>query len=345
MTPDIMYERKAMNKIINDYPLVSILIPSFNSEEYLANTLNSCLNQSYKNIEIIVVDDGSTDNSLAIAYEYVKKYSSIKVYFQKNIGAPSARNFAFENSNGEYIQYLDADDILDQEKIAMQIKKLKNEDEKSVIFGSCKMFETSIEESTPYLTSVCMNYDDPQKFLLDLWGSATMVLPHSWLVPRSIIKKVGSWNEQLLKNQDGVFFAKVVHQSSKVIFAEDSLVYYRTHNLNSVSRKKSSQSEASRLKSFLEYERLFVGKLEHDEVKRALAVVYSYFIFDNYPNNFTLVDHAQKKIESFGFKEPINVNITLYKKLSPLFGIYGAIRIHKNLSKVKQVMKQIIGRI
>lgn len=318
---------------------VSILIPCFNSAEYLSDTLASCLDQSYDNIEIIVVDDGSTDDSLAIAKQYEKKHSSIKVYSQANKGAPAARNLAFSHAAGEYIQYLDADDILDKEKLSVQMASLDNEDTQSVVFGPCKMFEHSIEEGVLYQSSVNQNYDDPQKFLLDLWGSASMVVPHSWLVHRELIEQAGPWDESLLKNQDGAFFSKVVYHAKKVIYEDKGLVFYRTHNQNSVSRKKSYRSEASRLKSYDTYRNLFADRLEESEVRRALAIVYSYFIFDNYPLNRDLVAKAQQQIEEFGYKKPINVNIRLYKLLSPILGIYGAIKLHKRLSAFKSRLK------
>ena len=89
---------------------VSVIMPVFNCERYISEAINSVLEQTYKNVELIIVDDGSSDRSLEIA----KKYESekVKVFTQPHGGAPRARNFAFEKSTGDYIQYLDADDIL-----------------------------------------------------------------------------------------------------------------------------------------------------------------------------------------------------------------------------------------
>lgn len=90
--------------------LISIIIPTYNNEKYISKTLESLLNQSYKKLEIIIVDDGSNDNTQSIVKEYLKKDSRIKYYYQKNSGAPRARNHGFEKSNGEYIIYFDSDD-------------------------------------------------------------------------------------------------------------------------------------------------------------------------------------------------------------------------------------------
>ena len=102
-------------------PLVSILIPLYNAEVYIAQTLDNCLAQTYPNIEIIVVDDGSTDGSLVIAQRYEAEHDNIKVLTQPNSGATRARNLAFEHAKGEYIQYLDADDLMSSNKIASQM--------------------------------------------------------------------------------------------------------------------------------------------------------------------------------------------------------------------------------
>lgn len=102
--------------------LVSILIPCYNAEPWLAETLESALQQTWKNTEIIVVDDGSSDGSLAVA----KKFESngVKVISQTNKGASAARNRALQEAQGDFIQYLDADDLLAPDKIERQMQLL-----------------------------------------------------------------------------------------------------------------------------------------------------------------------------------------------------------------------------
>src|ERR1700753_4047256 len=101
-------------------PLVSILIPAFNAEEWIVDTLRSALAQTWEPKEIIVVDDGSTDRTLTIARLF-ESYG-VRVLTQKNQGAAVARNRAFAHSRGEYIQWLDADDLLARDKIARQME-------------------------------------------------------------------------------------------------------------------------------------------------------------------------------------------------------------------------------
>ena len=150
---------------MND-PKVSILIPLYNSEEYIAETIDSCLNQTYDNIEIIIVDDGSTDSGLNIVREYENKHKNIKVEAQKNSGAPVARNRAFILSTGEYIQYIDADDLLHPDKIRLQMEVLKNSDDLTIVFGKHGYFKKTIENTEWKDLPVNKNYNSGKQFLV-----------------------------------------------------------------------------------------------------------------------------------------------------------------------------------
>ena len=101
-------------------PLVSILIPAFNAETWVADTIRSALAQTWPRKEIIVIDDGSTDRTLVVARRFASK--DVAVVTQKNQGAAAARNHALALSQGDYIQWLDADDLLSPDKIAKQIQ-------------------------------------------------------------------------------------------------------------------------------------------------------------------------------------------------------------------------------
>ena len=103
-------------------PLVSILIPAHNAGKWLADTIQSALDQTWQNREIIVVDDGSTDNSLAIARRFATE--GVGVVTQPNQGAAVARNTAYSLCHGDYIQWLDADDLLEPDKIELQVYQL-----------------------------------------------------------------------------------------------------------------------------------------------------------------------------------------------------------------------------
>mgnify|MGYP000128949315 CR=1 FL=1 len=109
-------------------PLISVVIPVYNGEKYISDTLDTIINQDYKNIEVILVNDGSTDNSSNILSGYVQKNSFVRVYDQENKGVASARNLGIKKSQGQFISFCDQDDFWHHEKISKQIKLFDDED-------------------------------------------------------------------------------------------------------------------------------------------------------------------------------------------------------------------------
>ena len=105
-------------------PLVSVIVPLFNAENYVAASIESVLAQTWANTELIVIDDHSSDNSLSIASTFVNQ--AVKVKKNKAQGAAAARNYGIELAKGDYVQFMDADDLLAPEKIESQIELLKN---------------------------------------------------------------------------------------------------------------------------------------------------------------------------------------------------------------------------
>ena len=102
--------------------LVSIIIPVYNREDMVSDAIISSLNQDYKNIEIILIDDGSNDNSLKIMQSFAKNNSSIKTIHQENKGAQQARITGLNHANGDYITFLDSDDVINKQYISGLIK-------------------------------------------------------------------------------------------------------------------------------------------------------------------------------------------------------------------------------
>ncbi len=315
---------------------VSILIPLYNSEEYIAETIDSCLNQTHKNIEIIIIDDGSTDSGLSTARQYENEYSNIKVEAQKNSGAPVARNRAFELSTGEYIQYIDADDLLHPDKISLQMEVLKTADERTLVFGKWGTFQENIKNVIWRELLINKNYDDPKQFLLDLWGNGVAVIPHLWLIPRKLIEESGGWDESLVKNQDGEFFSRVVFIASKVLFVVDSIGYYRRDNVNSISRQVSKKALQSNLKTFETYMELMKDDIDKSEVRRSLALVYSRFLYKIPPSHKDLILETKNKINSLGFEKPLNTMKIHDRFLSYFLGTY-------NLFQLKKFIKTVIN--
>lgn len=171
----------------NFSPLVSIIIPAYNCENYIGATIETALNQTWQNKEIIIVDDGSTDNTLNIARQYENKYPNLKVYTQKNTGACNARKKGFAYCKGDLIQFLDGDDLMAPNKIQCQIEYL-NGDLDCIVTCNWIKFRDSITDTIgsiePYNT-IKKNII-PLEWLLE----RHMMSPHAWLIPRRIVEQV-----------------------------------------------------------------------------------------------------------------------------------------------------------
>ena len=223
-------------------PLVSIIIPVFNSENWIDSTIRSALSQTWKNKEIIIIDDGSTDNS----FEIIKHYenSNVKIIKQENKGASAARNLGLDYAQGDYIQWLDSDDILAPDKISTQLENCEFKfDPKTLLSSAWGYFYHRLK-------SVKLNQTPLWKDLYPIdWiklhiNSQYFMADCSWLVSRELTTLAGKWNEDLSYNDDGEYFCRVISKCESIKFEEDALSYYRKGNLESLSRSISVSQKA-----------------------------------------------------------------------------------------------------
>lgn len=120
---------------------MSVIVPIYNSEKYLAQCIQSIINQSYKNLQIILVNDGSNDNSKDICDEYARKDSRIEVYHLKNRGVSATRNYALTHVKGDYIQFVDSDDSLNHKMTEIMVEAIENEQIDMVVCNYTKIFK------------------------------------------------------------------------------------------------------------------------------------------------------------------------------------------------------------
>ncbi|MDJ0617252.1 MAG: glycosyltransferase [Calothrix sp. MO_192.B10] len=298
-------------------PLVSILIPCYNAEKWLTETLESALAQTWDNTEIILVDDGSTDNSLEVA----KKFESrgVKVISQPNKGASTARNVALNACQGDFIQYLDADDLLAPDKIERQIQLLETSDSSYIAAGEWARFYTKNTEAQ-FIPQPLWADMSPVEWLICAWEGHWMMHPAAWLVPRQIAEKAGTWNENLSLNDDGEYFCRVVLASEGIKFCHGAKSYYRSGNTNSLSGSKSHRAWQS---AFLALElgtNNLLAKEDSLRTRHACATVFQRFIYEVYPNVPNLQKKAQAKVKQFGGSDLKPVGGAMFNFLSYCLG-------------------------
>lgn len=320
------------NNVNQIHPLVSIIIPCYNAEKYLAETLDSVLAQTYTSWECIIVDDHSTDNSLEIIQRYCKNYpGKFTLFTNPRKGACAARNVGFEHSTGDYIQYLDADDLISYNKLEVQLNLISNNQD---VLSTCYWgrFFKSIDDYLPENQCSFKNYNSSIELLQDIWLKEEMFANSVWLTPRKLIERAGLWNENLLVNQDGEFFFRVLLHAKKIFFSHKAHVYYRTGANNVVSKSFTEEKLASRLMSYKLYEKI----LEIDSTQRtkqALSKNYMDFIYRNYPKNMHLTNQAKEYIKSLNVKVKPLTGGKLFKKTANILGFYNTLKLRSLLKK------------
>jgi len=203
-------------------PRVSAVIPAYNAGKFLAETIESVLAQTYRNIECIVVNDGSTDNTAEIA----KSFSDKIRYFEKpNGGVSSARNFGIAEARGELIAFLDADDIWLPEKIEKQVSLyLEDESVGMVYCGSLDVSEDLVKtlQENPVLAQEALVEE------ILLLGSATGRIASTAVTRKSVLDTVGKFDERLSTSADADYICRLIRKA-KISGISEPLTLYRVH--------------------------------------------------------------------------------------------------------------------
>lgn len=281
-------------------PLVSILIPAYNAEEWIADTLRSALAQTWPNKEIIVVDDGSTDQTLAVA----RKFESdlVRVVTQKNQGAAVARNTAFSLSKGDYIQWLDADDLLSPHKISRQMEALDPAAGKRILLsGPFGQFLYRWYRAQFVPTALWMD-QSPKDWLLRKMGENLFMQTGTWLVSRELTEAAGLWDVRLCGNDDdGEYFCRVLLASESVQFVPNAKVYYRVFGYDSLSYIGESEKKRDALWLSMQLHIQYLRSLEDSPRTRASCVEYlQRNLFYFYPDCAEVVLQSKQMARELG---------------------------------------------
>ncbi len=280
-------------------PLVSIPIPCHNAAPWLAATLESALAQTWENKEIIFVDDGSTDGSLALAQTFAAR--GVRIVTQPNAGAATARNRALREATGEFFQFLDADDLLAPGKISAQLRVLA--DREPGLLATCRWGRFEDEPARARFADEAVFRDfSPMDYLLLHTREGRMMHPAAWLVPRDVAERAGPWDERLSLNDDGEYFARVVLASAGIVFVSDATAatFYRSGIASSLSRRRSASALASLARS-VELIAAHLTKAENSPRSRmALADYWQRLVYELYPGDPAASRAAAHRVRELG---------------------------------------------
>ncbi len=261
---------------------VSVVIPVYNGEKFIESCIDSVLNQTYKNIEIIVINDGSTDKSLEIIND---KYTQISVYNQKNGDVAKARNAGIALAQGDYIALLDQDDYWMENKIELQVKAIIENNFPDVCFTNLKKINSKGKEWMP---------EEPHQIALSLTPLNTFeklaikncLMPSAVMIKKETINKYGAFDDSFRTCGDYELWLRYAGAGAVFIYCPEQLTVYRLHNEN--NSYKTDLMRSDRLKAV---ETAFDSKYLKNEYKSMKNIslafaykeaAYSYFSSKNY---------------------------------------------------------------
>lgn len=282
----------------NDGPLVSVVIPCFNAERWIGDTIESVYRQTWRDIELIVVNDGSTDNSRA---EIARQKSPLlTVEDQANRGQTAALNVGLAKCKGAFIQYLDADDVLAPGKIERQVRRLQDNID-CVATSSWRVLASSdglpVEDGSanaPGAGTTTLPID----WLVENWREGGgMMFPAMWLAPANLVRCTGAWAEELNLYNDTEYFTRLVLAARGVIAVPDAVCYYRKGH-PSLSGLRTPKAWRSGFKVI----ELCTGRLlaveKSDRTTRVCSFLWQRFANACYPHDRALGREAERRAKS-----------------------------------------------
>lgn len=314
----------------NKKPLVSIILPSYNHAKYIKESIDSALNQTYKNIELIIVDDGSTDNSKEIILSY--KDERIKSYFfNKNKGAVYATNFCIKHSLGEYISVLNSDDIYYPNKIKKQLNFFLKNKETSAVFS----FAQAIDENSNKLSkntalepheTIKSNRTD---FLKHFLHSGNILIHPTALIKKEVYKKIGFYDNRLHQIPDFEYWVRMCSLGYNIKVIPEKLIQYRFRD-NELNTSNGNRVDVSNRLIF-EYQFLLENyfNLKIEDIKSIFVLPDKYKNITNDDREFVIAESL------LNYEHKGN----LYKSVYKLTALNKLFEIIKN-EKVKNYLEK-----
>ncbi|SHN31770.1 Glycosyl transferase family 2 [Cyclobacterium lianum] len=310
--------------------LVSIIITVYNKSNYIRESLQSALAQSYLNTEIIVIDDCSTDDSFDVVKQFCVRFSKIYlIRTQFNQGVSAATNLGIRAAKGEYIQFLDADDILSPDKIERQIEALVGNDWPVIATCEWLNFKKSINYSSSLNYGVFRDFLSGLDLLLRFWNHQEMNQPAVYLTHRKLVERAGPWDESLVINQDGEFFCRVLAHAGGVLYEPVGQVFYRQPGQENVSQQRSAKAARSLLDSYISYEKVILEIEDSHRVRTALKKIYLKFLYDTFPDYPPLFSEAKNRVKRLGIKQRVHIGGPKFQFMSKYLGFETALKLKR----------------
>lgn len=276
--------------------LVSVIIPTYNRREFLEETILSAVKQTYIEIEILVIDDGSTDN---YAESICKKFDNCKYYYKKNGGVSSARNYGIEKANGSFIAFLDDDDLWKENKIELQVNLLNKNRTVSCIHSAAMVINEKGVSTGKIIGASKLKAHKRSGYVFWNALSVWLVKAPTPLIRKSVFKTDMMFDETLKAGEDADFYQRLFYRHT-VLYLSEPLAYYREYD---DSRRLSLNKEF-----YLGIEKNMYYNLKNLGIKNPLIL---------YRIAVRLVFSVNRKYNEFSDKNSFFFTLSLY--LRPLY--------------------------
>jgi len=315
-------------------PLVSILIPAYNSEEWIADTLLSAIAQTWERKEIIVVDDGSSDRTAEVARRFAS--DQVTVVSTENGGAAAARNHALRISQGDYIQWLDADDLLAPDKIERQLAALgKGESKRILLSSQWGYFSYRTNRARFVATSLCEDLS-PVEWLLRKMSENLHMQTGTWLTSRELTEAAGPWDTRLIGDDDGEYYCRVLMASQGTRFVPEAKVFYRVTSSSRWSYIGSSNKKRDAMLLSMKLHIQYLRSLEEsDRVRKACLTYMQNWLRYFYPERPDIVSELQTLAAEFNGHLEVPRLRWKYAWMKPIFGFKAAKSAEMALPQLK----------
>jgi glycosyltransferase involved in cell wall biosynthesis len=315
-------------------PLVSILIPAHNSEKWIADAIRSALDQTWDATEIIIVDDGSQDRTLSIALQFAS--NKTKIISQPNKGAAEARNTACLHSRGEYIQWLDADDVLDSDKIRLQVEALRLGLSKRTMISSAWGYFYHRSKKAEFKPSALWANLDPAEWMMRQMELNLHMQTATWLVSRELCDMAGPWDPRMLVDDDGEYFCRMMLSCDRIHFVPEAKTYYRRSGSSGLSYiGASDRKREAQLLSMELHINYLLSLLDNDRSRAACVRYLQNWLIHFYPDRLDLMEKASALASGLGGQLHLPKLPWKYRMLQAALGDVSARRAQMMLPKIK----------
>jgi glycosyltransferase involved in cell wall biosynthesis len=300
---------------------VSVVIPCHNAERWIGATLESVFAQTWRNLEVIVVDDGSTDRSPTVVEGLAR--NNLTLIRQEKRGAAAARNVGLASAAGDFVQLLDADDLIDPDKIALQMARLDGHS-RSIASARWARFRDRPEDARFVDEPVGRDLDPIDWLALSRAEGLGMMFPALWLMPMAIVRSVGPWREDLSLADDTEYFTRVVLAADRILFCPGALCRYRSGVAGSLSGSKNWPSAFAVLDLC---EAQVRGREDSDRMRRGFALSWQILAHACYPYDPALAKAALARAQALHPARTAPAGGPAFRVLSRLIGWRAARRL------------------